>query len=42
MLKDGLLKRRFPDIPSHPDQAYRSMPSPASAVGASPKQEEES
>jgi len=30
MLKDGLLERRFPDIPSHPEQAYRSMPSPAS------------
>ena len=23
MLKDGLLERRFPDIPSHPEQAYR-------------------
>ena len=30
MLKAGLLERRFPDIPSHPEQAYRSMPSPAS------------
>ena len=40
MLKDGLLERRFPDIPSHPEQAYRSMPSPASAVGASLEQED--
>ena len=40
MLKDGLLERRLPDIPSHPEQAYRSMPSPASAVGASLEQED--
>jgi hypothetical protein len=40
MLKDGLLERRFPDIPSHPEQAYRSMPSPASAVGASLEKED--
>jgi ATP-dependent DNA helicase RecG len=24
MVKDGLLERRFPDIPSHPEQAYRA------------------
>jgi ATP-dependent DNA helicase RecG len=40
MLKDGLLERRFPDIPSHPDQAYRSMPSPVHAATANPKQED--
>ena len=40
MLKDGLLERRFPDIPSHPDQAYRSMPSPVHAAAASPEQED--
>ncbi|MCP9832144.1 putative DNA binding domain-containing protein [Synechococcus sp. HJ21-Hayes] len=28
MVKDGLLERRFPDIPNHPEQAYRS-PSPS-------------
>ena len=40
MLKDGLLERRFPDIPSHPDQAYRAMPSPVHAAGVSLEQEE--
>lgn len=40
MLKDGLLERRFPDIPSYPDQAYRSMPSPDHAAAASPEQED--
>jgi ATP-dependent DNA helicase RecG len=25
MVKDGLLERRFPDIPSHREQAYRSI-----------------
>ena len=28
MVKDGLLERRFPDIPNHPEQAYR-IPSPS-------------
>lgn len=40
MLKDGLLERRFPDIPSHPEQAYRSMPSPVHEAAASPEQED--
>lgn len=40
MLKDGLLERRFPDVPSHPEQAYRSMPSPVHAAAASPEQED--
>jgi len=40
MLKDGLLERRFPDIPSHPDQAYRAKSSPDFADGASLEQED--
>ncbi|MFM7642955.1 MAG: hypothetical protein ACKO45_15580 [Cyanobium sp.] len=24
MVKQGLLERRYPDIPTHPEQAYRS------------------
>lgn len=40
MLKDGLLERRLSDIPSHPDQAYRSIPSPVHAAAANPNQED--
>jgi len=40
MLKDGLLERRFPDIPSHPEQAYRSIDATAHAAAASLEQED--
>jgi ATP-dependent DNA helicase RecG len=40
MVKDGLLERRFPDIPSHREQAYRSIPAPPPAVRANLGQEE--
>lgn len=29
LLKTGLLELRFPDAPSHPEQAYRSRKEPA-------------
>jgi ATP-dependent DNA helicase RecG len=40
MVKDGLLERRFPDIPSHREQAYRTIPAPPPAVRPNLEQEE--
>ncbi len=41
MVKEGLLERRFPDIPSHPEQAYRSISPPVPTAGARLEQEED-
>jgi hypothetical protein len=40
MVKDGQLERRFPDIPSHRKQAYRSIPAPPPEIRANLEQEE--
>ena len=40
MVKEGALAPRFPEKPTHPEQAYRTIPAPAPAVRASLVQEE--
>jgi ATP-dependent DNA helicase RecG len=32
MVKEGTLERRFPEKPNHPEQAYRSIPTPPPAI----------
>ncbi len=39
MVKEGTLERRFPDKPNHPEQAYRSIPTPPPAIRANLEQE---
>jgi ATP-dependent DNA helicase RecG len=34
MVKEGTLERRFPEKPNHPEQAYRSIPTPPAAIRA--------
>jgi hypothetical protein len=40
MVKEGSLVPLFPEKPTHPEQAYRTIPAPAPAVRASLVQEE--
>lgn len=39
MVKEGTLERRFPEKPNHPEQAYRSIPTPPPAIRANPERE---
>jgi ATP-dependent DNA helicase RecG len=32
MVKEGTLERRFPEKPNHPEQSYRTIPAPPSAI----------
>jgi hypothetical protein len=40
MVQGGALVRRFPEKPTHPEQTYRTIPTPPPAVRASQDQEE--